>query len=48
LVEQGELDVSPMDRVRQPKTTQKLVPIMGTATGFDRIGDREPLILSRG
>ena len=32
LVEEGELDVPPMERVRQPKTTQKLVPIMGPAT----------------
>ncbi|MEV6601979.1 phage integrase N-terminal SAM-like domain-containing protein [Actinoplanes sp. NPDC051346] len=29
LVEEGELGVSPMGRVRQPKTPQKLVPIMG-------------------
>ncbi|GLW33292.1 tyrosine-type recombinase/integrase [Actinoplanes regularis] len=29
LVEEGEIGVSPMERVRQPKTPQKLVPIMG-------------------
>jgi site-specific recombinase XerD len=31
LVEEGEIGVSPMARVRQPKTVQKLVPIMGDA-----------------
>jgi integrase/recombinase XerC len=48
--DRGKIDRSPMDRVRQPKTPQKLIPIMNDddtrkllelckGKGFSQVGD---------